>query len=236
MKLDHAYYMRKALALAERGRGRTSPNPTVGAVIVDERGVIVGRGAHEKAGEPHAEILALQDAGNRARGATLYCTLEPCAHTGRTGPCAPAVADAGIRKAIIALEDPNPLVNGAGLAWLRSRGVEVNVGTLRDRAEEQNLPFLTAVRLGRPLVILKAAVSLDGKIAAAPGQRTPLTGPAANRFIHRQRAEVDAIAVGSGTVLADDPLITPRGAYRFRTLTRAEIDARFEEFKAFTEF
>lgn len=221
-----SYYMRKAIALAERGRGRTSPNPIVGALIVDERGVIVGRGAHERAGGPHAEVIALGDAGNRARGATLYCTLEPCAHTGRTGPCAPVVAQAGIKRAVIALEDPNPLVHGAGLAYLRSHGLDVDVGALRDRAARQNLPFLTAMRVGRPFVILKAAVSLDGKIAAAPGTRTPMTGPAANRFIHRQRAEVDAIAVGSGTVLADDPLLTARGAYRFRTLTRVVFDRR----------
>ena len=218
--------MRKALALAERGRGRTSPNPIVGALVVDENGVIVGRGAHEVAGGPHAEVLALQDAGGRANGATLYCTLEPCSHTGRTGPCAPLVADAGIRRAIIALEDPNPLVNGSGLAYLRRRGIDVEVGTLRERAQAQNETFLTVMRRGRPFVILKAAVSLDGKIAAGPGRRTALTGPSANRVIHRQRAEVDAIAVGSGTVLADDPLLTARGAYRARPLTRVVFDRR----------
>jgi diaminohydroxyphosphoribosylaminopyrimidine deaminase/5-amino-6-(5-phosphoribosylamino)uracil reductase len=225
-KPDDAYYMRKALALAERGRGRTSPNPVVGAVVVDDRGVIVGRGAHEQAGGPHAEVIALRDAGERARGATLYCTLEPCSHTGRTGPCAPIVAGAGVTRAVIALEDPNPLVNGCGLSYLRSHGLEVHVGTMRERAERQNLPFLTAIRRARPFVILKVAISLDGKIASVPGARTPLTGPAANRFIHRQRAEVDAIGIGSGTVLADDPLLTARGAYRFRTLTRVVFDRR----------
>jgi diaminohydroxyphosphoribosylaminopyrimidine deaminase/5-amino-6-(5-phosphoribosylamino)uracil reductase len=223
---DDAFYMRKALALAERGRGTTSPNPMVGAVVVDRGGVIVGRGAHRVAGGPHAEVVALEDAGARARGATLYCTLEPCSHTGRTGPCAPLVSAAGIARAVVAIEDPNPLVNGAGFAHLRERGVEVVVGVERARAEAQNAAFLTNVRRRRPYVILKAALSADGKLAAARGARTYLTGPAANRRIHRQRAEVDAIAVGSETILADDPLLTPRGAYRGRPLTRVIFDRR----------
>jgi diaminohydroxyphosphoribosylaminopyrimidine deaminase/5-amino-6-(5-phosphoribosylamino)uracil reductase len=224
--MDDVYYMRKAIALAERGRGTTSPNPLVGALIVDRDGIIVGRGAHLVAGGPHAEVIALQDAGDRARGATLYCTLEPCSHTGRTGPCAPLVTAAGIARAVIAIEDPNPLVNGRGLAHLRDRGVDVTVGVERERAAEQNAVFLTSVRRTRPYVILKAALSADGKLSAAPGVRTYLTGPAANRRIHRQRAEVDAIAVGSGTLLADDPLLTARGAYRNRSLTRIVFDRR----------
>ena len=223
---EDAFFMRKALALAERGRGTTSPNPMVGAVIVDRDGVIVGRGAHRVAGGPHAEVVALADAGPRARGGTLYCTLEPCSHTGRTGPCAPLVTSAGIARAVIAMADPNPLVNGGGLRHLRDRGVEVTVGVERERALEQNAAFLTNVRVGRPFVILKAALSADGKLSAAPGTRTLLTGPAANRRIHRQRAEVDAIAVGSGTLLIDDPLLTARGAYRSRPLTRIVFDRR----------
>lgn len=218
--------MRKALALAERGRGTTSPNPMVGALVVDGEGVIVGRGAHGIAGGPHAEIVALDDAGPRAHGATLYCTLEPCSHTGRTGPCAPVVAQAGIRRAVIAVEDPNPLVNGRGLAHLRDRGVEVVVGVEREAAERQNAPFFTGILERRPYVILKVALSVDGFVAVAPGARTTLTGAAANRRIHRQRAEVDAIAVGSGTLLADDPQLTPRGAYRSRTLVRVIFDRR----------
>ena len=221
-----AHFMRKALALAERGRGTTSPNPLVGAVVVDHDGVIVGRGAHRVAGGPHAEVIALAEAGARAHGATLYCTLEPCAHTGRTGPCAPLVSAAGIARAVIAVEDPNPLVNGGGLRHLRERGIEVTLGVERHRAAEQNAPFFANVREGRPFVILKAALSADGKVAAAPGTRTYLTGPAANRYIHRQRAEVDALAVGSGTLLADDPLLTARGAYRGRPLTRVVFDRR----------
>jgi diaminohydroxyphosphoribosylaminopyrimidine deaminase/5-amino-6-(5-phosphoribosylamino)uracil reductase len=223
---DDAHFMRKAVLLAERGRGTTSPNPMVGALVVDRDGVIVGRGAHRMAGGPHAEVIALEDAGPRARGATLYCTLEPCAHTGRTGPCAPLVAGAGIARAVIAMEDPNPLVNGGGLRHLREHGIDVTVGVERERAAEQNAAFLTNVRHGRPFVILKAAVSADGKLSAAPGRRTNLTGAVANRRIHRQRAEVDALAVGSGTILTDDPLLTPRGAFRNRPLVRVIFDRR----------
>ena len=224
--MDDAHYMRKALAIAERGRGTTSPNPLVGALVVDDEGVIVGRGAHRVAGGPHAEVIAVEEAGDRARGATLYCTLEPCAHTGRTGPCAPLVANAGIRRAVIALEDPHPLVQGRGLAHLRERGIETAVGIERDAAARQNVAFLTNVRFARPYVIVKAALSLDGRVAQAPGVRTRLTGPAANRRVQRQRAEVDAVAVGSGTVLTDDPLLTPRGVFRPRPLTRVIFDRR----------
>ena len=226
--MTHDAFMRKAIALAERGRATTSPNPMVGALVVDPDGVIVGRGAHRVAGGPHAEVIALEDAGPRARGATLYCTLEPCSHTGRTGPCAPLVTQAGIRRAVVALEDPNPLVGGRGLAHLRERGVDVVVGVERERAARQNEAFLTVMRLGRPYVILKAAVSADAKIAAAPGVCTPLTGPAANRRVHRQRAEVDAIGIGSGTLLVDDPRLTARGAYRGRPLTRVVFDRRLQ--------
>ena len=210
-------YMSKALVLAERGRGRTSPNPMVGALIVDGDGVIVGRGAHEFAGGPHAEVHALSDAGPRARGATLYCTLEPCA---------PAVADAGIRRAVVAIEDPNPGVRGRGLEYLRSQGVEVSVGVERDAAERLNRGFFSVMRRGRPFVTIKAALSLDGKVAAARGSRTAITGGAANDLIHRERAEIDAIAIGSETVLVDDPVLTARVAYRQRPLTRVVFDRR----------
>ncbi len=218
--------MSRALALAERGRGRTSPNPIVGAVVVDGEGVVVGRGAHLAAGGPHAEVHALDDAGGRARGATLYCTLEPCCHTGRTGPCAVRVAEAGIRRAVVAIEDPNPLVAGGGLAYLRTHGVEVTVGIGREQAELQNRPFFTFVGRHRPFVTMKVALSLDARIAAAPGARTYLTGEAAHRATHRLRAEVDAVAIGSGTLLADDPLLTARGIYRYRPLVRVVFDGR----------
>jgi diaminohydroxyphosphoribosylaminopyrimidine deaminase/5-amino-6-(5-phosphoribosylamino)uracil reductase len=220
------FYMARALALAERGRGQTSPNPLVGSVIVDAEGVVVGRGAHLFAGGPHAEIQALEDAGDMARGATLYCTLEPCCHTGRTGPCAPEIVDAGIARAVIASEDPNPLVAGGGIAHLRARGIDVTVGVARAEAERMNRPFFKRITRHRPFVIMKAATSLDGRIAAAAGARTALTCAAADRLIHRQRAEVDAIAVGSETVLADDPLLTARGAYRSRPLVRVIFDRR----------
>ena len=217
-------HMARALVLAERGRGRTSPNPMVGAVVVDDEDVVVGRGSHEFAGGPHAEIHAFADAGTRARGATLYCTLEPCNHTGRTGPCAPNVVAAGIRRAVIAIEDPNPRVQGRGLAYLRDHGVEVCVGVLREAAERLNAPFFTVMRLRRPFVTMKVALSREGFVAGPGGQRVQLTGPAANRFIHRERAEVDALAVGSGTVLVDDPALTARGAYRTGPLVRVVFD------------
>lgn len=218
--------MRKAIGLAERGRGTTSPNPMVGALVVDGDGVVVGRGAHLVAGGPHAEVVALEDAGARATGATLYCTLEPCSHTGRTGPCAPLVAESGIRRVVVAMEDPNPLVNGRGLAHLRARGVEVVSGVEREAAERQNVVFLTGILQRRPFVVMKVALSVDGCVAAAAGERTPLTGPVANRRVQRQRAEVDAVGVGSGTILADDPLLTARGVYRSRALTRVIFDRR----------
>lgn len=225
MMLD-ADYMSRALFLAARGRGRTSPNPMVGAVVVSSDGVVVGQGFHERAGEPHAEIRALEMAGDRARGATLYSTLEPCNHHGRTPPCVARIVDAGVARVVAAIEDPNPLVRGRGFAYLRAHGLHVEVGLGARAASALNQPFLTRMREGRPFVVLKAATSLDGRIAAAPGRRTPLTSPAANRHAHRVRAEIDAIAVGSGTVLADDPLLTARGVYRERPLTRVIFDRR----------
>jgi diaminohydroxyphosphoribosylaminopyrimidine deaminase/5-amino-6-(5-phosphoribosylamino)uracil reductase len=219
-------FMSRALALAERGRGRTSPNPMVGALVVDRDGVIVGRGAHEFAGGPHAEVHALNEAGARAVGATLYCTLEPCSHTGRTGPCAPLVAAAGIARAVIATEDPNPLVGGKGARYLREHGVDVLIGVLGRPAARLNRAFFTLMQRRRPFVTMKVAVSADGRIAAAPGVRTKLTGDAADRIVHRERAEVDAIAIGSGTVLADDPLLTSRLVHRVRPLVRVVFDTR----------
>jgi diaminohydroxyphosphoribosylaminopyrimidine deaminase/5-amino-6-(5-phosphoribosylamino)uracil reductase len=198
----------------------------VGALVVDDDGVIVGRGSHMLAGGPHAEIHALNDAAGRARGGTLYCTLEPCSHTGRTGPCAPRVAEAGIRRAVVAGTDPNPRVAGRGLAYLRERGVAVRVGVLQAEAEGLNRPFFTMMQRHRPFVTMKAALSLDGCVAGAPGRRTSMTGPAAASLVHRERAEVDAIAVGSETLLVDDPQLTARVAYRHRPLVRVVFDRR----------
>jgi diaminohydroxyphosphoribosylaminopyrimidine deaminase/5-amino-6-(5-phosphoribosylamino)uracil reductase len=218
--------MERALFHAARGSGRTSPNPLVGAVVVSADGVVVGQGFHERAGEPHAEVHALAAAGPRARGATLYCTLEPCCHQGRTGPCVSRIVDAGIVRVVAAVEDPNPAVRGRGFAILRSRGVAVEVGLSAAMAVALNLPFFTLMRERRPFVILKAATSLDGRIAAAPGQRTILTSAAADRHAHRVRAEIDAIGVGSGTILCDDPGLTARGAFRERPLVRVVFDRR----------
>lgn len=221
--LSDAQWMDRALALAERGRGRTSPNPMVGAVVVSPAGVVVGQGAHLEAGGPHAEVDALDMAGPYARGATLYCTLEPCSHTGRTGPCVERIVAAGIQRVVMATTDPNPRVNGAGVVYLRARGIEVVEGPGAEQARRQNAAFFTWVTRRRPFVILKMAVSSDGFVGRADA-RVRLTGADADRHFHRQRAEVDAIAVGSGTVLVDDPLLTPRGVHRPRPLVRVIAD------------
>jgi diaminohydroxyphosphoribosylaminopyrimidine deaminase/5-amino-6-(5-phosphoribosylamino)uracil reductase len=219
-------HMATALALAARGRGRTSPNPMVGAVIVDQAGVVVGTGFHERAGEAHAEVHALRAAGSRARGATLYCTLEPCSHTGRTGPCAVAVADAGVRRVVVAMQDPYHEVAGRGLAYLRDRGIEVEVGVREAEAQRLNEVFVTNVVARRPFVVAKIAMSLDGAVAAAPGIRTTVSGVASQRHAQRVRAEVAAIGIGSGTLLADDPVLTARDVWRARPLIRVVFDRR----------
>ena len=217
--------MRRAIEHARRGLGRTTPNPIVGACIVSDEGVVLGQGAHEFAGGPHAEINALDEAGADACGATLYCTLEPCSHTGKTGPCTERIVAAGIRRVVAAMGDPFPQVNGRGFAMLRAHGIEVDVGVEHDAAVRLNQPFLTAVREGRPFVILKAATSLDGRIGRK-GERTLLTSAPALRHAQYMRAQVDAIAVGSETILVDDPLLTAREVYRERPLTRVIFDRR----------
>ncbi len=217
--------MERALAHAERGRGRTTPNPPVGAVVVSSEGVVVGTGAHLVAGGPHAEVVALNVAGERAAGATLYCTLEPCCHVGRTGPCVERIEAAGVVRVVAALIDPNPRVAGGGFAHLRSHRVDVTEGVCRDAAARRIAPYATWTIRHRPYVTLKSVQSRDGFVGRA-GTAVRLTGPAADRYFHRQRAEIDAIAVGAGTVLADDPLLTARGAYRFRPLTRVVFDWR----------
>jgi len=206
---DDSRYMAEALALAQRAAGRTSPNPLVGAVIV-AHGVVVGRGLHPRAGEPHAEIFALREAGERARGATLYVTLEPCNHVGRSGPCTEALIAAGVRRVVAAMVDPDPQVNGSGLARLREADLMVDVGTLEDQARRVNEFFIKHRRTGLPFVTLKWAMSLDGKIAVARGAATSITGEDARRFVHELRNIYDAVLVGVQTVLADDPLLTCR--------------------------
>lgn len=216
--------MRRALEHALRGTGRTTPNPLVGACVVTDEGVVVGQGAHERAGEPHAEVHALLEAGTLARGATLYCTLEPCVHTGRTGPCTRRIIEAGVRRVVVAIVDPYPMVNGRGIAELRLNGIQVDLGVEADAARRQNRAFLSVMTRGRPWVTVKAATSLDGRIAAAEGQRTALTSTPANLHVQYGRAAVDAIGVGVGTVLVDDPLLTARDVYRDRPLTRVVFD------------
>lgn len=218
--------MQRALALAARGRGRTSPNPMVGATVVTGDGVIVADGWHQQAGTPHAEVHALAAAGSRARGATLVCTLEPCCHHGRTGPCTDAIIAAGISRVVVATVDPNPQVAGQGLARLRARGIEVVEGVRARDAAVLNRAFFMAMRHSRPWVIMKAGASADGRVAAAAGTRTRITSPASQRHAQRLRAEVDAIAVGSETVLVDDPELTVRELFRPRPLTRVIFDRR----------
>ena len=219
-------HMREALRLAAKGRGRTSPNPMVGAIIVDDRGVVVGSGYHERAGGDHAEVRALVEAGAAAEGATLYCTLEPCCHRGRTGPCVDRIVEAGVARVVAAMPDPNPVVNGRGIERMRRRGIAVDVGLRGPEAARLNEAFVTWASERRPFVTMKVAASLDGCIAARPGSRTALTSPATSRVVHGLRGEVDAIGVGSTTVLVDDPLLTARETPRWLPLTRVVFDRR----------
>ncbi|HJS58963.1 MAG TPA: bifunctional diaminohydroxyphosphoribosylaminopyrimidine deaminase/5-amino-6-(5-phosphoribosylamino)uracil reductase RibD [Vicinamibacteria bacterium] len=217
-------FMRRALALARWGEGETNPNPMVGCVVVRD-GRIVGEGFHSRAGGPHAEALALERAGERARGATLYVNLEPCSHRGRTPPCAPQVALSGVRRVVAAMRDPNPLVRGRGLRLLRRRGVRVDVGVLEGAAARLNERFVTAARLDRPFVLLKAAVTLDGRIATARGDSKWITSAAQRAAARGLRRLHDAVLVGIETVLADDPLLLPKPRTR-RPFVRIVLDSR----------
>ncbi|MET9622596.1 bifunctional diaminohydroxyphosphoribosylaminopyrimidine deaminase/5-amino-6-(5-phosphoribosylamino)uracil reductase RibD [Streptomyces sp. NPDC006464] len=201
--------MRRAVALAARGLGSTSPNPVVGCVILDASGHPVGEGYHQRAGGPHAEVHALRAAGVLARGGTAYVTLEPCNHTGRTGPCAQALIDAGIERVVYAVADPNPQATG-GADTLRAAGVEVVGGLLEDEAEAGNIAWLTSVRRGRPYVLWKYAATLDGRIAASDGTSRWISSAESRADVHRLRAEADAVVVGSGTARADDPHLAVR--------------------------
>lgn len=202
-------YMAEALDLARLAMGRTSPNPMVGCVIVRE-GRVVGRGYHLKAGTPHAEVHALSQAGDEARGATLYVTLEPCSHHGRTPPCADAVIRAGIRRVVAAMTDPNPRVAGCGLNRIREAGAEVEVGVLEEEAKRLNEVFLEYITTGLPFVWMKSAITLDGKTATRTGDSKWITGEESRLEVHRLRNRLDAIMVGVGTILADDPQLTCR--------------------------
>ncbi|MEN9817408.1 MAG: diaminohydroxyphosphoribosylaminopyrimidine deaminase [Gemmatimonadota bacterium] len=205
----HARWMRRALQLAERGAGQVAPNPKVGAVLVRD-GVLVGEGWHATFGGPHAEVMALRMAGDRARGATAYVSLEPCHHHGKTPPCTEALVAAGVAAVVYAVADPNPVAAG-GDAYLRAAGMAVIAGVLEDEARELNAPFLMAARgASRPFVTLKLALSIDGGLVDASRQRGWLTGPATQQAVHALRADADAVGVGIGTVLADDPALTVR--------------------------
>lgn len=209
VSMDHEQYMRRALELALQAEGRTSPNPLVGAVIVRD-GQVVGEGYHHKAGEPHAEVNALREAGDKARGAAIYVTLEPCCHHGRTGPCCEALIEAGITEVVAAMVDPNPKVAGQGIKRLEAAGIKVTVGILENEARDINQSFLKRIQTGLPYVILKTAMTLDGKIAAASGDSRWVTGEAARNMVHEMRNRYDAVMVGANTVLKDDPQLNVR--------------------------
>jgi diaminohydroxyphosphoribosylaminopyrimidine deaminase/5-amino-6-(5-phosphoribosylamino)uracil reductase len=233
-------FLRQALDLARRGIGLTSPNPNVGAVIVGENGDIVGTGTHTYDGVKHAEVLALEHAGSKARGATLYINLEPCSHQGRTGPCADALIKAGIRRVVGGIADPNPLVSGQGFARLRAAGVVIASGLLSEHCMRLNESFANFIRRHVPLVTLKTAMTLDGKIAPPPGEsENPtalgaasvsggwITSELARAHVQELRHQNDAIMVGVGTIIADDPLLTDRsGLPRRRPLLRVIVDSR----------
>lgn len=217
--------MRRAVALSARALGATAPNPVVGCVILDTAGRVVGEGWHRKAGGPHAEVHALRAAGAAARGGTAVVTLEPCNHTGRTGPCAQALIEAGVARVVHAVADPSPAAAG-GAATLRAAGVDVEGGLLAAEAEAVNIAWLTSVRRGRPYVRWKYAATLDGRIAAADGSSRWITSERSRADVHRLRAEADAVVAGSGTLLADDPHLAVRGIPDAVQPLRVVVDSR----------
>lgn len=218
-------WMRRALEQAALGLGRTSPNPPVGCVLVRD-GVEVGRGYHSRAGELHAEAVVLHEARDAARGATAYVTLEPCSHHGRTPPCAAALVQAGVKRVVVAALDPDPRVAGRGVAYLEAAGVDVSFGLLEEDALRQQAGFRSLVTRGRPWVVYKTAMTLDGKVATTSGNSRWVSGEAARGLVHRWRNEHDAVAVGSGTVLADDPHLTTRGVPGGRDARPVVFDRR----------
>lgn len=220
---DETAWMRRALRLAARGRGRVEPNPMVGCVLV-RKGRIVGEGYHRRFGGPHAEIEAIGDAGKAARGATAYVTLEPCCHHGKTPPCTDAVIEAGIQRVVAAMADPFVKVCGAGVATLRKAGVGVDVGLCEQEAVLLNAAYLKRQSTGLPWVVLKWAQSIDGKIATRTGESKWISGERSRRWVHRLRGRVDAVLVGVGTVIRDDPLLTCREGRRLRNAARIVID------------
>jgi len=205
--ISHKKYMELALQLAEKGKGTTSPNPMVGSLIV-KRGRIVGKGWHKKCGEAHAEVCALQQAGKKAKDGILYVTLEPCSHWGRTPPCTEQIVQAGIREVVIGMEDPNPIISG--YEELKFRGLKVRIGILEEECKKLNEPYIKWIKTKKPFVVVKAAMSLDGKIATRTGDSKYITSKEARAFVHQLRVEYDAVMVGINTVLKDDPELTVR--------------------------
>ncbi len=221
---EDARFMAMALKLALRGKGRTRPNPLVGCVLVRE-GRVIGSGFHRRPGSPHAEVVAIESAREDVRGSTLYVNLEPCAHYGRTPPCLDLILERRIGRVVVGTVDPNPLVNGLSIRTLRAKGVQVTVGVLEAACRRMNEVFLKFVQTGKPFVTLKAGVSLDGKIAAYTGRSRWITCETSRRSVHRLRSEVDAILVGIGTVLRDNPLLTARGIRGARQPLRVVLDS-----------
>jgi diaminohydroxyphosphoribosylaminopyrimidine deaminase/5-amino-6-(5-phosphoribosylamino)uracil reductase len=221
--MDNDRYMMRALRLAEKAKGRTSPNPMVGAVLVKGKRIIA-EDYHRRAGTPHAEALVLKHAGEKATGSTMYVTLEPCCHTRkRTPPCTSAIIQAGVKRVVVAMSDPNPEVSGKGLKKLKDAGIEVVSGILEEKARSLNAAYIKYITTGNPYVILKTAMTLDGKIATFSGESKWITGEKARRLVHRTRGSVDAVLTGIGTVVADDPQLTCR-VRGFRNPTRVVID------------
>lgn len=225
--MDGEAFMREAIALAKKGVGRTSPNPAVGAVIV-KGGKVIGKGFHRKAGLPHAEIEAIASVKGSLKGAALYVTLEPCCHFGKTPPCTEAVLASGIKKVVIGMKDPNPRVSGKGVKRLSEEGVEVISGVLEDECRALNGPFIKYMRTGVPFVTLKLASTLDGKIATASGESKWITGEASRKLVHKLRVAADAVMVGSGTVIKDDPELNVRHGVKGRNPVKVVLDSTFK--------
>lgn len=225
MNIDEKY-MRLALGLAKKGEGFTSPNPMVGAVIV-KNGRIVGKGFHKRCGSAHAEVNALKDAGNAAKGATIYVSLEPCGHFGRTGPCTDALIESGIKKAIIAMKDPNPVNNGRGIKKLVKNGISVATGILKEEAANLNRPYIKYITKKMPYVTVKIAESLDGKIATRTGESKWITGEDSRRYVHDLRAGSDAVMVGVNTIIKDDPMLLSKTSKEKQPL-RIVVDSHFK--------
>ncbi|MCP4727228.1 MAG: bifunctional diaminohydroxyphosphoribosylaminopyrimidine deaminase/5-amino-6-(5-phosphoribosylamino)uracil reductase RibD [bacterium] len=223
---DDVKFMKAALRLAARGKGRVSPNPLVGAVIV-KNGTIIGSGYHQRFGGNHAEINALSDAGNRASGAALFCNLEPCSHHGKTPPCVESIIKSGVKEVVIGMGDPNPLVNGRGIKILKDNGITVKTGVLEKESIDLNAAFIKFITKKIPYVTVKMAQTIDGKIAAGAGLRTQISGEKARKYVHRLRTEYDAVLVGKNTAAVDDPLLTPR-LVKGRTPKRYILDTNLE--------